>query len=259
MAGTIRQPGMQALPGRLNAGPGASMGAYLVDSPYGAAAGAAEDDRLRRTAESRAAFDRLHNIFKIAGIGIPAVAGGAALLGAGSGGAASTMPVGYTPGWEGNSQLLFGGAGGTAAPGVGATKALSTSARLGKIFANPGFEVGTNAALALYGQRSQNKANDRARADALANQAKLIEMEEARLKAEAANANLDREDARALNAAIQDLEKKKFALAQEAAQFERGEAEFRRGEYSAEQARLEPYRQISAAAAQRLARMVGVA
>lgn len=164
----------------------------------------------------------------------------------------------------GGAALAAGGLGGagaaTSAIGPGATTAAKAglAARLGSIFSNPGFEVGTNAALALFGQHQQNKANTQARKDALATQAKQIELEQQRLAQEAQNANLDREDARALNAAIQDLEKKKFAIAQEQAEFERSNVLYDRGKYEQEQARLAPYRQISEQALRRLSSMWGL-
>lgn len=150
---------------------------------------------------------------------------------------------------------------GATAPAVaGATTAAKAgmAARLGSIFSNPGFEVGANSALTLFGQHQQNKANTQARADALATQAKQIELEQQRLAQEAQNANLDREDARALNAAIQDLEKKKFAIAQEQAEFDRSNVLFERGKYDQEQSRLAPYRQISEQALRRLSSMWGL-
>lgn len=140
---------------------------------------------------------------------------------------------------------------GPATAGATAGPVAATTSRLASIFGSPLLQTGINGALALFGQKAQGKANDQARADTLAYQTKQIEIEQQRLAQEAQNANLDREDAKALNAAIQELEKKKYALTLEQAQFDRSK-------YETEQAQLEPYRKISAAAQQRLASMWGL-
>jgi len=201
-----------------------------VLAPTPDSAMAAEADRRARNAASMARHNRLVNYGRLASIlpfGVAAgsaLAGGGAAAGAGAGGAGgagSAAAHGYSsPGIFGG--LFGGGATAPTATAAGATAgSVGTVARLGSILSSPGAEMGVNAGLSIYGQRSQNKANQQARADMLAAQQKALELEERRLALEAQNANLDREDARALNAAIQDLEKKKFALAQEQAQFER--------------------------------------
>lgn len=157
---------------------------------------------------------------------IPFTAGLSSILSPAAAGAAGATSGGYS------SPGVFGGLFGGGATAPAATAATATAGRmggwigrLGSILSSPGAEMATNAGLALYGQRSQSKANQQARQDMLAAQAKALELEERRLAQEAQNANLDREDARALNAAIQALESKKFALQQEQAQFERGMVE----------------------------------
>lgn len=183
-------------------------------------------------AADEAAYERSkarHGLMKKVAWGamaIPFTAGLSSILGAGAGGTAAAQGAAY-PGAG-----MFGAPAVAGASGAGATAAGATAGALGRmssILNSRGFEGLTNAGLSLFGMNRTNKANDQARRDTLAAQAKALELEERRLAQEAQNANLDREDARALNAAIQELEGKKFALQQEQAQFERGEYERERG------------------------------
>jgi hypothetical protein len=190
-----QQRGMTVIPSRTS-----------VDSPWYTPAdwGRHVDDteaRLIKNNASMASHNRLVNIGRLASI-VPLGVAAAPAFGVGAGATAGAT------------------AGVPSAATTGATT--GTMARLGSIMSSRGLETGINSALSLFGMRAQNKANTQARKDALAMQAKEIELAQQQLATEAQNANLDREDARALNAAIQELEKKKFALAQEQAQFERG-------------------------------------
>ena len=207
-------------------------GAILLTPELETRLKAANDGIEAETAAKIRSQRRMENIFKAVSLGI---VGGAGVAGAmGAGGAASSAAA---PSWSmpGVSAPSFGApAASTASSALGATapKVAATSgimSRLGNIFSSAGFETAANTGLALLGMRQQNKAGDQARADALANQAKMIELEQQRLAQELQNATLDREDARALNAAIQELEKKKFALQQESMQFERGIIEKNQG------------------------------
>ena len=169
---------------------------------------------------------RLEGIFKAAALAIPTAGIGLSADGAG---AAPSFGIGAanTGSWTMPAANTAASVMGATAPKVGATSGVMN--RLGNIFSSAGFETAANTGLALLGMRQSNKANDQARQDALAYQTKQIELEQQRLAQELQNATLDREDARALNAAIQELEKKKFALAQESAQFERGIVEKEQG------------------------------
>lgn len=181
-------------------------------------------------AADQAAYDRSKSRWRVAdkfawgAAAIPFTAGLSSILApAATGGASAATTGAVSHGYSSPgifSSLFGGGATAPTATAAGATRGVL--GRLGSILSSPGAEIAANTGLSLYGQRSQNKANQQARSDMLAAQAKALELEERRLATEAQNANLDREDARALNAAIQDLEKKKFALQQEQAQFERG-------------------------------------
>lgn len=192
-----------------------------------------EAQRFDTNNRSMASHNRLVNVGRLASIAPFGVAAGAALAG-GSGVAAAAPAV---------------GTGATSAPTAGATTGIMS--RMGSILGSKALEGGVNAGLTLYGQKSQNKANDQARKDVLAAQAKEIELEEKRLALEASNANLDREDARALNAAIQALEAKKFALQQEQTAFER--SVYERGE-----ANMAPYRDVQGKALQRMSSILGL-
>lgn len=142
--------------------------------------------------------------------------------------------------------------GAAAAKAAGATAPAATAGRLSSILGSRALETGINAGLSLFGMRSQNKGNEQARKDTLMANAKALELEERRLADAARNADLDREDARALNAAMQALEQKKFMLQQEQLNFERGIYEEDRGIRNA-------YRtSIQEPAARRMASILGL-
>lgn len=132
-----------------------------------------------------------------------------------------------------------------------ATGTIGRMATLGKIFSSPGMELGVNAGLSLLGTHSAKKAADQARADQLAAQKEAIAIERQKLELEATNANLDREDQRALNAAINELKKRELDAAEEERAFNRGLVEQR-------ETRLAPYRDASGRALQRLQSMWGI-
>lgn len=128
-------------------------------------------------------------------------------------------------------------------------KATSTlGPRLATMFNSKGMDLGVNAGLSLLSMRSQNKANDQARADALAAQREALALQRQQLEQTAMNANLDREDARAANAALNELKKRELDAAEEERAFNRSIVEQR-------EARLAPYRQRGTQALDRLAAM----
>lgn len=174
------------------------------------------------------------------------------------GGAASGAGAGWT--MPGVSPPVFGGlattAGGTTAPPLVAKAGLG--ARLGSMFNSNGMNLGVNAGLSLLGHRSENRAADQARRDTLAANAEAIKVQREQLELEARNSTLDREDARALNAAINALRKQEFDALQEQRAFDRGVSERAEGRIVADVARREPYRQRGVQALDRLAGMWGL-
>lgn len=199
-------------------------------------------------------------------IGGGAMFGGAAALSsilgpaasAGAGGAAAGTASGVLPstamGWApyagSVAPAAAAGAGGaTAANGAGATR--GALAGLGSIFSNPGFEVGANTGLSIAGMVTQNRANSEARRDALAREERMLALERERLALEARNADLDREDQRALNAAMQENERRRFALEQERFRFERDI-------FEQDRAYREPFRRTQELARQRLSAILGL-
>lgn len=149
---------------------------------------------------------------------------------------------------------LFTGGGAAAATSAGAgavtAPAVGKLATLGKLFSSPGFSTAVNAGTTLLGMRSGNKAADQARTDQLSANREAIALERERLEMEARNANLDREDARALNDAINKLKQQELDLQIEGRDYERSL-------YNAREARLQPHRQASEAALAKLMSMWG--
>ncbi len=213
-----------------------------------------EDRRLTENLASRSSHNRLVNIGRIASIaplGAMFAPGGLAPFGGGAGTAASgagwTMPGVTAP--------MFGAAASSAVPaavggGVTAGRA-GTMATLGRIFSSPGMELGVNAGLNLLGTRSANKAAEQARQDQLTQYREALALQRQQLETEARNADLDREDARALNAAINELKKRELDAAEE-------ERAFSRGLIEARETRLAPYRGVSESALRRLSSMWGL-
>lgn len=192
--------------------------------------------------------------FRTAAAGAAMFGGAAAIGAAGGGGGIAGMPAGYVPGWEGSMSIIGGAApaatgGATAAIGSGATRGALSG--LSSIFSNPGFEVATNAGLGIAGMVTQNRANSRARLDALAREERMLALERERLALEARNADLDREDQRALNAAMQENERRRFALEQERFRFERDI-------FEQDRAYREPFRRTQELARQRLSAILGL-
>lgn len=192
----------------------------------------AANDAARRTAANSHYDDStLKNIHKAIGIGVPAAAGLVPTLsGLFSGGGAAAV----------------GGATQAAAPAATGGKL----ATLGKLFTGRGLELGVNSALTLFGMKSGQKAADQARRDQLLATQQALALERQRLEIESQNANLDREDARALNAAINELKKRELDAAEEARAWERNT-------YEQQDARREPYRQASQQALNKLLGMWG--
>lgn len=168
----------------------------------------------------------------------------------GTGAAGWTMP--------GVSAPVFGAAG----PATGAVSTAATAAAggaatagklasLGRLFSSPGMDLAVNAGLSLVGMRQQNKAAEQARLDLLAQQREALALERQRLEMEARNADLDREDARALNEAINELKRRELAAAEE-------ERAYVRAKDEARETRLAPYRGASEAALRRLQSLWGL-
>lgn len=201
------------------------------------------EDRLRRSR-------RFGNIAKMGVLGTVAAGAGAGALGAmftGGGAAGAAQGAGWS--MPGVTAPVFGVAGATAPAATAATAA--SPGILSKMFTSPLVGTLVNAGTSLLGQRSQNKAADQARADTLKAQAEALALQRQQLELEARNADLDREDARALNAAINELKKRELDAAEEVRAFERTQ-------YEARETRRVPYRQAGDAALKRLQVMWGI-
>lgn len=167
------------------------------------------------------------------------------------GGLYSGSTAAAAPGAVSLPAAATGGVGFSAAGPATAAAKSGGLATLGKLFNSRGAELGVNAALSLYGQHAQNKAADQARADALKGQQEAIALQRQQLELEATNANLDREERKALNDAINELKKRELDAAEEQRAYDRNKDE-------QEQTRLQPYRQISEQALRRLSSMWGL-
>lgn len=178
--------------------------------------------------------------------------GGGALT-AGGGAAASAAPTAL-PASSGSAAGAATGAGGM----ISTAPAASRMSRLGSLFNSDGFSTLVGAGLNLYGQRQSNRANDQARSDQLTQYREGLALQRRQLELENENADLDRDDARALNAAINDLRRRELEAAEEQREFERGEVMYQRGRVEQRDARLAPYRQTSTAANARLASLWGL-
>lgn len=237
---------------------------FSVNDPW---RGRAEyEEGIRRTMAdwerdnaSKKGHNRLVNIGRVASAVPFAMGAGSALAGLYGGGAAAPAAASGA-GWSmpGVSAPVFGGAAGAATGGAGGAGMAATAgagagklATLGKLFSSPGLELGVNAGLTLLGNRSANKAADQARADQMAQYRESIALQRQQLEMEARNADLDREDARALNAAINELKKRELDAAEEERAFNRSLIEQR-------ETRMAPYRRSSEAALQRLNQMWGL-
>lgn len=235
-----------------------------------------EQRRLQQMQRDRAAFRRMYNVARIAGIGIPAAAavvpavssmfGSAApaAASAGGAGAASAAPAAAAAGYS--SPGIFGGvsfgapvaagagtgaAGGGAATIVPAAATAGRAATIGRMFSSPGMALAVNAGLSIYGQRSQNRAADQARADLLEQNRQALALQIRQLELEAQNAQLDREERQALNAELNRLRRMELEAAEE-------ERAWRRSLEERREARLEPYRRVSEAAMNRISSMWGL-
>lgn len=193
----------------------------------------------------------------LGGAGIQALlpAAGGASAGAGAGASAGAGAGYSSPGiYSGVSFGVptAGGAGtaATVAPQV-ARMAPSTASRLGSVFNSSGMNLGVNAGLSIFGMRSQNRANEQARLDALRMQQQSIDLQLRQIEEMRRNSELDREEARRLNDRSHALELQRYELDREARAFERQIHEQR-------EALLAPYRQISTQAMNRLSALWGL-
>lgn len=187
--------------------------------------------------DDRRAYERSKNRWNTVGkIATTAVGG---ILG----GVAAPAAVGSI--FAGGAPAAAGAA--TSAAGTGAATAAKagTMATLGKIFNSKGLDLGVNAALSLIGSKKASNAAEQARQDQLAANREAIALQRQQLEMEARNADLDREDARALNEAINRLKERELAAAEE-------ERAYLRSKDEAREARLAPYREISIDAARAL-------
>lgn len=182
----------------------------------------------------------------------------AAASGAGAAGAAGGVLPSTAMGWApyagtasmvSPSAAIGAGAGGASLIAPAATR--GALARMSSVFSHPGFETAANTGLAIGGMVSQNRANSEARRDALAREERMLALERDRLAAEMRNADLDREDARALHAAMQENENRRFALEQERLRFEREI-------FEQDRAYREPFRRTADLARQRLSAILGL-
>lgn len=216
-----------------------------------------EASRLEQGNRSRAGHKRLVRAGQVASL-IPAgfaFAPGGALSSMYSG---SSLPAGFSsapiatlPDAVSLPAAATAGVGFSAAPPVTAP-AVSRFATLGKIFNSPGAELGINSAMSLYGQHQANKAARDARADALAANREALALQRQQIEEESRNANLDREDARKAQEAINLLKKRELDAAEEERQYLRSKDE-------AYESRMQPYRDVSAAAMRKLQGMWGLA
>ena len=174
-------------------------------------------------------------------------AAGAALLGGGA--ALSSILAPAAAGTTGAA----GAASGASTFGVPASIGATTAgvSGLGSILNSSGMNLGVNAGLALYGQRSQNKANDQARADMLAAQRQAIDLQLRQIDEARRNSDLDRAEMKVLNDRAHALQVEQLNLQKE-------EATYRRDRETREDTRLAPYRRISEQAAARLASIWGI-
>lgn len=175
--------------------------------------------------ERRQRNSRLTNRIALSGVGMMTGASLAPLFGGGGGGLG--IP-GYTPGWEGNSSLLFGGTGGGAGGGM----------TLGRIFGSRGFEAGVNGLTSIMGMRSQNNANRYATDANSRLMADQIRLEEARIRKQDEIDAADRADAERRWAAEEEWRRKQHEASEEERAYTRRLSEEREGRRAA----YRPYR-----------------
>ncbi len=157
------------------------------------------------------------------------------------------------------SAPTFGAGPATSAPGVPSTSSPGIGSTIGKAILNSNpIGMGVSALFGWLGKRSADKAANTARLDQLKANADALALQRQQLELEASNANLDRDDARKLNDAINELKKRELAGQEEQRAYERSNSEFEKQQYLAKEARAEPYRKISSNAANRLAQMWGI-
>lgn len=234
-----------------------TINTYDATTPEGQARHAAANNRyaqhLARVEANRRSFGRKLNLFRAIGIGVPLAAAAAPLASIVGGGGGSTAAA-SSAGWSmpGVTAPTF------AAPSIAAPAAATVAratpsalARLGSIFNSGGMELGVNAGLSLFGLRSQNKANNQARADAIRTQQQQIDLQLREIAERQRNADLDRDEAKRLNDQAHALQVRQLALSE-------GEAAERRSREARDDERLAPYRRISESAARQLASIWGV-
>lgn len=146
---------------------------------------------------------------------------GGSLLGGFSGGGTTPIP-GYTPGWEGNTALLFNGGG----------------MNLGRLLGSRGFETGLNAITSIFGNRAANRAN-RYAADANSRlMADQIALERERIRRQEEADALDRAEAQRRWEAEERWRATQFAASEEERAYARRLSEEREGRRAA----YRPYR-----------------
>lgn len=232
-------------------------------------AGVAEVERNRvwnneETARNLRGHRRLVNFGKIASVAIPTAGvglsamgvGAPAVVGSSSAPAAWSMPGVSAPSFGAPAAAgVATGAGGTVAPVVAP---LAAKAGISSMFTSPLASTLAQGAFSLIGQRSQNKAADQARRDTLAANAEALKLQREQLEMETRNADLDREELRAQNAAINELKKRELDAAEEVRAFDREQAMYLRSKDEATETRRAPYRQAGTAALGRLMSMWGL-
>jgi hypothetical protein len=209
-----------------------------------------EASRLEQGNRSRAGHNRLVRVGQVASA-VPlgfALAPGGALSGMYTGGtAAAGAPAAASLPAEATAGIGF-----SAAPAATVAPAAGRFATLGKIFNSPGAELGINAGLSLYGQSQANRAARDARADALAANREALALQRQQIEAEIENSRLDRADAKAANDALNELRRRELDAAEE-------ERAYNRSKDEAYETRMQPYRDVSAAAMRKLQGMWGLA
>lgn len=209
-------------------------------------------------AAKRADASRQFRQGAITAVAAPFAAAGVGSMMAGSGAPSFGIGAANTGQWTTTLPNLAGPA--TAGGGLGGTVApvAKGASKLAAMFTSPLASTIAGGLFSLGAQRSQNKAADQARRDTLVAQAEALKLQREQLEMEARNADLDREDARALNTAINELKKRELDAAEEARAFDREQALYLRSKDEAAEQRRTPYRQAGQAALGRLMSMWGM-
>jgi len=148
---------------------------------------------------------------------------------------------------------LFGGGAAAATTSAAGAPVVSGAGgtTLGSILNSDALGLGVGAAMNYFGNRSQNQANRYATDVNARNTAETLALERQRLEQEATNANLDREDARKLNEAINELKRRELDAAEE-------DRAYNRSLIEARELRAAPRREMSARAMRSLGSILGL-